>query len=70
MRLAVTSIRFLASGKISVEVSGESTANPPTPPALDAVSMRLYMECAPADTVSSIKEQALRLARETIRGAS
>ncbi len=70
MKLAVTSIHFLASGRISVEVSAESASDPPIPPGLDSVTMRLYMNCAATDTVASIKEQALTLARETIIGAS
>jgi len=67
MELEVSSIHFLKSGKISVEVANEGNIDPPIPPALDRLRLRFYMECQPTDTVQQIKETALRMARESLR---
>jgi hypothetical protein len=69
MKLYLSEIKFLKSGKISVEVRGESGDDPPKPPAVDHVRIRLYMEYAPGDSIESIGQKALQLARSAQLGA-
>lgn len=67
MTLEVFAIKFLASGKIHVEVGSTASSKPPTPPAVDTVRLTLYMEYAPTDTIQQIKEKALQIARGTVK---
>lgn len=67
MKLEVTKIHLLASGKLLVEVSGESEANPPIPSALDHITIRLYMAHDPSASIESLKADALAVACSSIK---
>ncbi len=64
MKLKVSKIVFLASGKLSVEIYGAGEDNPPKPPALDNVRLHVYMEFDRGDTIGNIMTTAVRIAEE------
>jgi hypothetical protein len=67
-QLSVEQIVFLSSGKLSVEVRANSKADPPKPPGIDNISMRVYMEYLPTDTMETILRTAIETADAGLRG--
>jgi hypothetical protein len=68
MKLEVMSMSFLRSGALSVEVGAQSTKDALTEPSLDVVKMWIYLpHYNKNDRLEDIMEQALKVARESLK---
>ncbi|HEU4601422.1 MAG TPA: hypothetical protein VFS24_05615 [Steroidobacteraceae bacterium] len=68
MKLEVMSMSFLRSGALSVEVGAQSTKDALTEPTLDVIKMWVYLpHYNKADSMEMIMEQALKVARESLK---